>query len=48
MPMVYLQFASRAKTIKNAPHVNETLSDAAMLKRSKKEIQILQKQIEEV
>lgn len=43
-----LRFASRAKTIKNQPHTNEVLSDAALLKRSQKEIKKLQQQIDEL
>ncbi|CAG2201917.1 CENPE [Mytilus edulis] len=43
-----LRFASRAKTIKNQPHTNEVLSDAALLKRSQKEIKKLQQQIDEM
>ncbi|XP_078317677.1 uncharacterized protein LOC111118975 isoform X1 [Crassostrea virginica] len=40
-----LKFASRAKTISNKPKVNEVLSDAAQLKRSRMEIQKLQEKI---
>uniref|UniRef100_A0A8W8KFP2 Kinesin motor domain-containing protein n=1 Tax=Magallana gigas TaxID=29159 RepID=A0A8W8KFP2_MAGGI len=40
-----LKFASRAKTISNKPKVNEVLSDAALLKRSRMEIQKLQEKI---
>lgn len=43
-----LQFASRAKTISNKPKVNEVLSDAALLKRSRMEIQKLQEKINAV
>ncbi|CAC5384450.1 CENPE [Mytilus coruscus] len=46
--MVSHLFASRAKTIKNQPHTNEVLSDAALLKRSQKEIKKLQQQIDEL
>ncbi|XP_064604029.1 centromere-associated protein E-like [Liolophura sinensis] len=40
-----LRFASRAKVIKNKPLVNEVLSDAALIKRYKKEIDRLKKQL---
>ncbi|XP_022081658.1 kinesin-like protein KIN-7O [Acanthaster planci] len=43
-----LQFASRAKTIKNTPEVNEVLSDEAMMQRQKKEIQELKRKILEL
>ncbi|KAL3869468.1 hypothetical protein ACJMK2_042146 [Sinanodonta woodiana] len=43
-----LKFASRAKTIKNKPHLNEVLSDAAMLKKYQREISRLQSQISEM
>lgn len=43
-----LQFATRAKTIKNKPHVNEVLSEAAMLKKYRNEITRLQKMVTEV
>ncbi|XP_024360207.1 kinesin-like protein KIN-7L isoform X2 [Physcomitrium patens] len=36
-----LQFASRAKRVTNCAQVNETLTDAALLKRQKKEIEEL-------
>ncbi|XP_036618226.1 centromere-associated protein E [Trichosurus vulpecula] len=43
-----LQFASTAKYMKNTPHVNEVLDDEALLKRYRKEIIDLKKQLEEV
>uniref|UniRef100_K7E9D1 Centromere-associated protein E n=1 Tax=Ornithorhynchus anatinus TaxID=9258 RepID=K7E9D1_ORNAN len=43
-----LQFASTAKYMKNAPHVNEVLDDEALLKRYRKEIMDLKKRLEEV
>ncbi|KAK3601554.1 hypothetical protein CHS0354_027696 [Potamilus streckersoni] len=43
-----LKFASRAKTIRNKPHLNEVLSDAAMLKKYQREITRLQNQISEM
>ena len=42
------QFATRAKTIKNKPHVNEVLSEAAMLKQYRNEINRLQRLVKEV
>ncbi|XP_069599769.1 centromere-associated protein E isoform X2 [Ranitomeya imitator] len=41
-----LQFASTAKHVKNTPHVNEVLDDHALLKRYRKEILDLKKQLE--
>ncbi|XP_078532750.1 LOW QUALITY PROTEIN: uncharacterized protein LOC144818836 [Lissotriton helveticus] len=41
-----LQFASTAKNMKNTPHVNEVLDDEALLKRYRKEILDLKKQLE--
>ena len=41
-----VRFASRAKSIKNKPIVNEVLSDAALLKRYTKEIHVLKKQLD--
>ncbi|XP_018414480.1 PREDICTED: centromere-associated protein E [Nanorana parkeri] len=41
-----LQFASAAKNVKNKPHVNEVLDDEALLKRYRKEIMDLKKQLE--
>ncbi|XP_060028371.1 centromere-associated protein E [Erinaceus europaeus] len=43
-----LQFASTAKHMKNTPYVNEVSSDEALLKRYRKEIMDLKKQLEEV
>ncbi|EPY76721.1 hypothetical protein CB1_001399002 [Camelus ferus] len=41
-------FASTAKYMKNTPYVNEVSSDEALLKRYRKEIMDLKKQLEEV
>ncbi|XP_067591543.1 centromere-associated protein E isoform X1 [Pseudorca crassidens] len=43
-----LQFASTAKHMKNTPYVNEVSNDEALLKRYRKEIMDLKKQLEEV
>ncbi|XP_078250754.1 centromere-associated protein E isoform X2 [Pogona vitticeps] len=43
-----LQFASTAKKMKNTPKVNEVLDDDALLKRYRKEIEDLKRQLEEV
>ncbi|XP_028616283.1 centromere-associated protein E [Grammomys surdaster] len=43
-----LQFASTAKYMKNTPHVNEVSNDEALLKRYRREIIDLKKQLEEV
>ncbi|ESO86385.1 hypothetical protein LOTGIDRAFT_129211, partial [Lottia gigantea] len=43
-----LKFASRAKKIKNKPHVNEVLNGDALLKKYRMEIQRLQKSASEV
>ncbi|CAN2388931.1 Belongs to the TRAFAC class myosin-kinesin ATPase superfamily. Kinesin family [Pristimantis euphronides] len=43
-----LQFASTAKHVRNTPHVNEVLDDQALLKRYRKEIVGLKKQLEEL
>ncbi|NWI17167.1 CENPE protein, partial [Crypturellus soui] len=43
-----LQFANTAKRMKNTPKVNEILDDDALLKRYRKEILDLKKQLEEV
>ncbi|XP_042667809.1 centromere-associated protein E [Centrocercus urophasianus] len=43
-----LQFANTAKRMKNTPKVNEVLDDDALLKRYRKEILDLKKQLEEV
>ncbi|GBP09319.1 Kinesin-like protein KIN-7N [Eumeta japonica] len=40
-------FALRAKTIKNKPQVNETVSDATMMKRLEHEIKVLKTRLEE-
>ncbi|KAH6585705.1 hypothetical protein BASA50_001039 [Batrachochytrium salamandrivorans] len=40
-----LRFASRAKTITNKPHVNEIVSDETLLKRYRREIEELKKQL---
>lgn len=42
------QFASTAKYMKNTPYVNEVSNDEALLKRYRKEIVDLKKQLEEV
>jgi centromeric protein E len=42
-----LKFASRAKTIENNPHVNEVLSDGALLQRYRTQITDLQRQLQE-
>ena len=46
--MYFPQFASTAKYMKNTPYVNEVSSDEALLKRYRKEIMDLKKQLEEV
>lgn len=43
---LFFRFASRAKSIKNKPQVNEDLSDEALLKRYKKQIAELSKELE--
>lgn len=43
-----LKFASRAKTIKNTPEMNEVISDEAMLKQYRKEISRLKKELEDL
>ncbi|KAJ7371492.1 hypothetical protein OS493_025393 [Desmophyllum pertusum] len=43
-----LKFASRAKTIKNCPEVNEVLDDGTLLKRYRKEIRELKKQLTKI
>ncbi|XP_053317517.1 centromere-associated protein E [Spea bombifrons] len=43
-----LQFASTAKHVRNTPHVNEVLDDQALLKRYRKEIMDLKKQLEDL
>lgn len=40
-----LKFASRAKTIKNKPEINEVVSEEALLKRYRKEIGTLKQQL---
>ncbi|KAM2342290.1 hypothetical protein ACFX1X_014704 [Malus domestica] len=42
-----LQFASRALRVTNCAHVNEILTDAALLKRQKKEIEELRAKLQE-
>ncbi len=44
----HFQFATRAKKIKNNPILNEVLSDEALLRRYRREVQNLQKKLEEV
>jgi uncharacterized protein YlxW (UPF0749 family) len=41
-----LQFANRAKAIKNKPIVNEVLDEQAMLKRLQKEVITLRNQVD--
>ena len=43
-----LKFASRAKTITNRPELNEIVSDQALLKQYKKEIENLKKELNTV
>lgn len=43
-----LKFASRAMTIQNKPEINEVVSDSALLKRYRKEITQLKKELDEV
>ncbi|KAJ3035299.1 hypothetical protein HDV00_004075 [Rhizophlyctis rosea] len=43
-----LKFASRAKTITNRPEVNEILTDEALIKQYRKEINNLKRQLDEV
>lgn len=43
-----LKFASRAKTIRNRPEVNEVISDEALLRRYRKEIDSLKAQLDEL
>jgi centromeric protein E len=43
-----LKFASRAKSIKNNPEVNEIVTEQTLLKRYKQEINGLKRQLEEV
>lgn len=45
---LFFQFANTAKGMKNTPKVNEVLDDDALLKRYRKEILDLKKQLEEV
>lgn len=45
---VLSQFASTAKYMKNTPYVNEVSNDEALLKRYRREIVDLKKQLEEV
>lgn len=39
-------FASRAKSVKNKPQINEVMSDAALLKRYAKQIAKLNTELE--
>ncbi|XP_078032758.1 uncharacterized protein LOC144467717 [Augochlora pura] len=43
-----LSFACRAKSVKNKPHINEVMSDAALLKRYAKQISKLQTELEKI
>ncbi|XP_046145312.1 kinesin-related protein 4-like [Osmia bicornis bicornis] len=43
-----LSFASRAKSVKNKPQVNEVMSDAALLKRYAKQLAKLQAELEKI
>ena len=43
-----LKFASRAKAVRNKPEINEIISDQTMLKRYRKEINSLKRQLEEL
>ncbi|XP_015428418.1 PREDICTED: centromere-associated protein E-like [Dufourea novaeangliae] len=43
-----LSFASRAKSVKNKPQVNEVMSDAALLKRYAKQLSKLQAELEKI
>lgn len=43
-----IQFAIRAKNVKNKPTKNEVMTDKAMIKRLQKEISLLQQQVEEM
>ncbi|KAJ3056123.1 hypothetical protein HK097_008046 [Rhizophlyctis rosea] len=43
-----LKFASRAKTITNRPEVNEILTDEALIKQYRKEINNLKRQLDEI
>ncbi|KAL8593228.1 hypothetical protein ACOMHN_009883 [Nucella lapillus] len=43
-----LRFATRAKTIKNKPHVNEVLSDAALLKKYRNQITELERLVKDI
>ncbi|XP_076452452.1 uncharacterized protein LOC143288036 [Babylonia areolata] len=43
-----LRFATRAKTIKNKAHVNEVLSDAALLKKYRNQISDLEKLVKDM
>lgn len=42
----FFSFASRAINVKNKPHINEVLSDAALLKRYARQIAKLQTELE--
>lgn len=43
---VTYRFASRAKSVKNKPQINEVMSDAALLKRYAKQIAKLNTELE--
>lgn len=43
---VIYRFASRAKSVKNKPQINEVMSDAALLKRYAKQIAKLNTELE--
>lgn len=43
-----MQFAARAKRIKNKPEVNQFMDDQAMIRRFKEEIATLRKELEDV
>ncbi|XP_076662655.1 uncharacterized protein LOC143365939 isoform X2 [Andrena cerasifolii] len=43
-----LSFASRAKSVKNKPHINEVMSDAALLTRYAKQLSKLQAELEKM
>lgn len=42
-----LKFASRAKSIRNTPEVNEVINDEAQLKRYRREIETLKRQVQD-
>lgn len=45
--MLFLQFASTAKKMKNDPHVTEVSDDGALLKRYRNEIVDLKRRLQE-